>query len=106
MTVTAGPDFAAAASRWLADQSAEQLRVAREVIHRRAQIRTLRGGSDWQRIEMAHQSGVISGMCIALSYLGDRPEDISDTGAEGFISAVADSDRMVATAAAGKEGAR
>ena len=83
-------DLAGSASRWLAEQDQRAVRIAAEVIARRAAYREVRES------DRMHESGVIYGLRLALSYLGDRPGDISDTGAEGFISEVEAADRYAA----------
>lgn len=99
----AGP-MADPVARWLASQPKGKLRIAREIIRRRKALRAFRGDS-WQREHGTQESGLLEGMRLALSYLCDRPGDISQSGAEGFISAVEDADQLVAKAAA-EEGNR
>ena len=45
-----------------------------------------------ERVQRAYESGFIDGLRTALSCLGDRPGDISQTGAEGFIISVEQAD--------------
>ncbi len=73
------------AARWLATQPEPNLRIAREIISRRKTAR---------RADR-YDNGMIAGMRLALSYLSDRPGDISQTGAEGYIIDVENADDLV-----------
>lgn len=87
-------DFSVSAAGWLAAQPEHMVRAARVIIALRARRgEELSDGARW------FNSGQIYGMGLVLSYCGD-PDDISDTAAEGFISAVESADQMVAGAAA------
>lgn len=96
---------AASAANWLAEQPEGSLRIARDIIARRAAYRDPASRPQNQRSQV-FESGEISGLRRALSMLSDRPGDISLTGAEGYILAVESSDLMVTGAAANEENAR
>jgi hypothetical protein len=80
------------AKKWLEAQPEPNLRIAREIIARRKKTPLFRPND-------AYDNGVIWGMRLALSYLSDRPGDISQTGAEGFIGDVESADGMTAETA-------
>lgn len=93
--------MAASAARWLASQPEGNVAIAREILRRRAALRSPgRKADEWSDV---HQSGVIDGMLRALAMLGDRPGDISRTGAGGFVDSVGMADQLVAKAAAEEE---
>ena len=85
-------DLQQAAANWLASQDEKALRIAREIISRRQAFGSLPRGPRTASGALAHESGLIDGLRLALSYLGDRPGDISQTGAEGFIIDVEQAD--------------
>lgn len=78
---------AGAAVRWLREQQPGALMIAREIMRRRA-----------ANPSGMYESGTVYGLTLALSYLSDRPGDISSTGAETFISDVQDADARLAAA--------
>jgi len=83
---------------WLASQNEAGLRIAREVTRRRGLLpHAPRRDID---PDYWHDNGVIWGLLLALSYLSDRPGDISGTGAEQFITDVAYVDEYLAKAGA------
>ena len=96
-TPVTGP--AGASARWLAEQDGRALLIARDIISRRKSLaeppRWTSPDSEFRRVSQARDEGVIAGLRLALSYLGDRPGDISDTGAEGFIVTVESADEYV-----------
>lgn len=101
-TASALPDpMAASAARWLASQPEGNVAIAREILRRRAALPRFASDS----FTMGHDSGVIDGMLRALAMLSDRPGDISQTGAGGFVDSVEMADQLVAKAAA-EEGNR
>lgn len=89
--------------RWLEDEGEAKVAIAREVIRRRADLAR---GKGFGNVDGPHAQGMERGMILALSYLCDRPGDISQTGAEGFISDVQYADELLgeleATAAKGQ----
>lgn len=90
---------AASAARWLAGEPDGNLRIARDIIIRREAYRDLRDDA-----ECWFASGQIDGMRRALAMLSGRPGDISQTGAEGYVSDVRFADELVAEGA-GQENA-
>lgn len=96
MSTETASKFAETAKRWLDAQPGPSLRIAREITKRRKELapRVLREGESVTG--RAWENGTIHGLRVALSYLGDRPGDISDTGAEGFITQVESADEMAA----------
>jgi hypothetical protein len=82
-------------ARWLAEQSPPRLRIAREIIRRREALKQLAGRPD-RVVTTEHENGIAFGLLLALSYLGDRPGDISPAGAEGYLSQVGQADELAA----------
>jgi hypothetical protein len=98
-------NFSGSARKWLHSQPEPNLRIAREIITRRKALAGVR--ADLRDTNTAvYENGVVWGMRLALSYLSDRPGDISDTGAEGFISNVESADEMAAEDAAAERAER
>jgi hypothetical protein len=93
---------AEAAADWLASQPESSLRIAREIITRRAVLQNPGPASAaedlvaWPGNDLSrrYEEGMLAGLRLALSYLGDRPGDISQTGAEGYLTDVEFADRM------------
>jgi hypothetical protein len=83
------------AAKWLARQDERAVRIAREIISRREALRQLPHREDSETTRLL-DDGFIGGLRLALSYLGDRPGDISQTGAEGFIASVEHADELIA----------
>ena len=78
-------------SSWLSDQDKRAVAIAQEIIKRRYEHSgRIPSGRDaeYLRRGRAFENGVISGLRLALSYLTDRPGDVSATEAEGFIADV------------------
>lgn len=93
--------MAASSARWLASQPEGDVAIAREILRRRAELPRFASDS----FTTGHDNGVIDGMLRALAMLSDRPGDISQTGAGGFVDSVEMADQLVAKAAA-EEGNR
>ena len=90
--------MAQAAQNWLDAQEPGRLLIAREILARREETRLNPGRNELQRAARRYDHGVIDGLRRALSFVSDRPGDISDTGAEGFIQNVRSADEMLAEA--------
>jgi hypothetical protein len=89
---------AEAAAKWLTTLDSHQVAIAREIIRLRAVqagpvSRDQGAGARW------FNSGEIYGMTRALSMLGDRPGDISSTGAGGLIDHIDLADQAIAEGA-------
>ena len=85
--------LAESSARWLAEQNPKSLCITYEILSRREKFAAVRES------ERMHESGVIYGLTLALSHVqGDRPGDISSTGAEGFISNVESAGQYIAEA--------
>jgi hypothetical protein len=80
-----------AAVNWLAQQDGRAVLIAREIITRREALTRMTPSNSGK----PYQNGFVAGLRLALSYLGERPGDISQTGAEGFIVQVESADRML-----------
>lgn len=93
-------DFAGAAQRWLDEQDPRALLVAREIIKRTDDLRSFRARDESERVFRSRSDGIIQGLTLALSYLGDRPGDISITGARGYLNHVETADRYITEAKA------
>ena len=93
-------NFSDNAKKWLDSQPEPNLRIAREIISRRKALAPRALAEDASITGRAWENGAIQGLRLALSYLSDRPGDISDTGAEGFIMQVESADEMAAEATA------
>ena len=89
--------FSDTATKWLASQPESKLRIAREIIECRKALAQMRPDAD-SDVHRWSESGVITGLLRALSCLGDRPGDISDTGAGGYVTTVESADDMAAEA--------
>ena len=82
------PPGSESAAAWLAQQHPGSLLIVREILRRRSGA-----------LSDMHESGVVYGLELALSYLGDRPGDISLTGAGGYIDDVEHASRLAASQA-------